>query len=189
MKNHSQMARKATQFRIPGTTGSLKDKSRWSCLISMLVVLLATPVCAGEITLLTCTSDLNADAYRIVLEVDDEGGMLRFYQDTYRHGRHCKRKTFSLDELRRSYTLYKTRGKGVLKLSLDDTTKDNRTRLKITYLYNGLTGSYRCNEIALVRSSRTWSLEDNGNRVTQLQISSRKKPVVGTIGVKTLAFL
>jgi len=158
-------------------------------LIILLIVLLTTPAYTGEITLLTCTSDLNIDAYKIVLEVDNEGNILRFYQDTYRKGRHCKRKAFTLDELRESYTLYEAKGKGVLRLSLDNTTNGDHARFKLTYLYNGLTGSYRYNEIALVRHSRTWALEDNGNRVTQLQISSRRQPIVGTIGVKTLAFL
>lgn len=159
-------------------------------LILTLALCLSADLFAREIKLATITGNIDTDTSTFLVEVDDNGKLhtVRFKTVT-KEGRITQDNSFAAETvIDEGVVLLRRNDRNVLKLETETPFKlESGGIVKLSYLFNGATGSWKVLRVALVKPSDDFEiLTLRGEKVTRFFTKGNWHPIFGLIGIADL---
>jgi hypothetical protein len=159
------------------------------CSIFVLLVCFLIPFSAlaadRDVGLFSATSDAFTGSLQLDAEVNDSADV-----DSFGYNEIGTAKAINLTDLKNGFVLYQSSGKNVATLSSDNFNAATGGTLTITYLQDGVSGTYQTFECEMIRQGQAWKMmaaDDSGNEkaFTSLYLQSNK--LFGkVIGIKSI---
>jgi hypothetical protein len=158
--------------------------------ILTLALCLSADLFAREIKLATITGNIDTDTSTFLIDVDDSGKLhtVRFKTVT-REGRITQDNSFPAETVvDEGVILLRRDNRNVLKLEAETPfSLVTGGMVKLSYLYNGATGSWKILRVALVKPTGQFEiLTLKGEKVTRFFTKGNWHPILGLIGIADL---
>ncbi len=159
-------------------------------LILTLALCLSADLFAREIKLATITGNIDTDTSTFLVEIDDSGKLhtVRFKTVT-KEGRITQDNTFAAETVvDEGVVLLRRNDRNVLKLETDAPfSLENGGTVKLSFLYNGATGSWKTLKVSLVKPEGEFQIMTlKGEKVTRFFTKGNWHPIFGLIGIADL---
>lgn len=162
-------------------------------LLLSFALSLSADLFAREIQLATITGNIDNDTSTFFAEVDDSGKLhsVRFKTVT-REGRITQDDSFPSETVvDEGVVLLQRSGRNVLKLGTEAPfSLEDGGVVKLSYLYNGATGSWKTLKVSLVKPNGEFQIMNfKGEKVTRFFTKGNWHPIFGLIGIADLLAL
>ncbi len=159
-------------------------------LILTLALCLSADLFAREIKLATITGNIDTDTSTFSVELDDSGKLHTvLFRTVTKEGRVTQDSSFAAETvIDEGVVLLVRDGRKILKLETEKPfSLDKGGIVKMNYLYNGATGSWKTLRVALVKPSEDFQiLTLKGEVVTRFFTKGNWHPILGLIGIADL---
>lgn len=157
--------------------------------ILMSLVLLTSMAAQGAVhTLLTTTNNNDNLVSYLKVHVDENHDIVKFEEEAFKGSKVVKHNYFSIDQVVEGVVLHREKGRDVYKLKSSNLTAHQGGTWEMSYLYNGITGTWLSKEIDLRRDGDEWAVYFEGKKVSKVFIKVNRKPIIGVIGVRETVF-
>ena len=159
-------------------------------IILTLALCLSADLFAREIKLATITGNIDTDTSTFLVEIDDSGKLhtVRFKTVT-KEGRITQDNTFAAETvIDEGVVLLQRNNRNVLKLETEAPfSLESGGTVKLSYLYNGATGSWKTLKVSLVKPDGEFQIMTlKGEKVTRFFTKGNWHPILGLIGIADL---
>ena len=156
-------------------------------LLSLLFLTL--PGQGAEIKLATITNDIDRDLTVFFIETMEDGTMDSMrYLTTMPSGQISEDMHFPYEQVLAGNVLLEERnGYEVIKLSVEKFSRNNGGIVRLSYLFNGITNSWRELRLNLIRDGLNYYLTDlEGRKINRLHFRGNYIRVVGLVGIRDI---
>ncbi len=159
-----------------------------SKFLVITLLFISTTLMAREIELATVKSDIESDVIKIVVATDEHNELTYLYSDTYQHGTLTQRKRYDLRNIGDGFVIYRKSGRDVVSLSSQDFATYSGGRIKMKYLYSGISNEYRAKYFEIEQTENSWKITDTNGRTLSGFFFRAKKVWGKVVGIKTIDF-
>lgn len=133
------------------------------------------------------TSDLDDEVVHLSLVLDDDGNATSLLRETFLNSRLLRKKSYSISPLNsQGIVLYEVKNRDVITIKGNNVDFNYGGEVKLSYLFNGMTGRTRYVKLQFHLEDGVWHLLYNNKPVESMHINCRTKPFVGVIGIKSI---
>ena len=159
-------------------------------LILTLALCLSADLFAREILLATITGNTDTDTSTFKVEVEDSGKLHTvLFRTTTREGRITQDNAFPSETVvSDGVVLLRRNDRNILKLDVEQPfSLENGGVVKLSFLYNGATGSWKNLKVSLVKNGPDFEIHTlKGEKVTRFYTKGNYHPILGLIGIADL---
>ena len=152
-------------------------------LLLTAILLVATNAFAGQQLILTTTSDIDSEQAKFYVETDSNNDFVKLVQVVYVDGKVDRRKAFTADQAESGIVLAEKKGRNVVTLTARNFSEANGGNATLSYLRNGIKGSYGSMEIDIRRDGDVWGIYVEGTKVKGFKFIARRVRFIGVVGV------
>lgn len=159
----------------------------YKTLIYILLVSIGLNAFAGSQKLAYITNDEDKEIIDLILITNNKSDATQIklnYISTY--GKTYKTEVYDTQEAAKGVVLYQKQGRDIVKLKSLNFSSHQGGHINLNYLVNGITGKRANSKYNLEREGDRWFLKSNYKKVKKMHFVSNKKPLIGTIGIKTI---
>ncbi|WP_372655379.1 hypothetical protein [Halobacteriovorax sp.] len=154
--------------------------------VLLLLSLTSVSALASEKELVTITNDDTPTVFKMVIDVDKNSDILKFYKDTYDSKTKVSRDLIPLNKILEGVNLEKRDKYEVVNLKSDNFASHNGGNLELDTLYNGAKGTRKSYDLKIDRIGDQWEVQKDGERVQVLHLKSNKVFLLGVVGIKDI---
>lgn len=144
---------------------------------------------AEIIDLIHISNEENEKITHLAIQTDKDNSIQKIIDETHLGKDIVSRYEYEIEQLTSSgIVMYRTSGRDVVTLNSSNITNHYGGDITINYLYNGLTNNYKNMDIQLEKIDREWKILINGQKIRSLRLHVNKKPIVGTVGIKSISY-
>ena len=158
-------------------------------VILLCLVLTANLAYADTVkTLLKTTNNNDNLVSDLNVHLDDNFDIIKFEEKAFRGSKIEKHRFFSVEDVNNGIVLHRERGRDIYKLKSKNLSSHQGGTWDMSYLYNGVTGTWLTKEVDLRRDGDNWNVYFLGRKVSKVHIKVNRKPIIGVIGVRETVF-
>lgn len=154
--------------------------------VLLLLSLTSVSALAVEKELVTITNDDTPTVFKMVIDVDSNSDILKFYKDTYDSKKRISRDHIPLQKILEGVNLEKRDKYEVVNLKSENFASHNGGNLELDTLYNGAKGTRKSYDLEIDRIGDQWEVQKDGQRVQVLHLKANKVFLLGTVGIKDI---
>lgn len=159
-------------------------------LILTMILCLSADLFAREITLATITGNVDTDTSTFTVEVDDAGTLdTVLFKTVTKEGRVTQDSHFPVETVDATGVLLLERNnRDILRLeTIKPFSFQTGGQVKLNFLYNGATGSWKTLKVQLVKSGEDFEIRTlKGEKATRFFTKGNFHPILGLIGIADL---
>lgn len=152
--------------------------------VSMIV---SSSAFAGTQKLAYILNDEDTDIIDLIVNTDknhDITSIKMIYKR--KSGKVYKSENYAADKVLNGIVLYEKKGREIVKLQSRNFSSYNGGDVTLNYLVSGISGKRANKYFDLSRNGDNWLLKVNRKKIRMMHFKSNKKPLVGTIGIKSI---
>ncbi|GEM_PF-278807 len=154
--------------------------------VLLLLSLTSVNALAVEKELVTITNDDTPTVFKMIIDIDENSDILKFYKDTYDSKEKISRDDIPLEKILEGVNLEKRDKYEVVNLKSENFASHNGGNLELDTLYNGAKGTRKSYDLKIDRIGNQWEIQKDGERVKVLHLKSNKVFLLGTVGIKDI---
>ena len=155
----------------------------------LCLTLLISAAHAGTVqTLLTTTNNNDNLIAYLSVHLDENNDIIKFEEKALKGSKVIKHRYFTVEQVVEGIVLHEERGRAVYKLKSTNLSSHQGGIWEMSYLYNGITGTWLSKDVDLRRDGDSWSVYFEGKKVSKVFIKVNRKPIIGVIGVRETLF-
>lgn len=165
----------------------MKSTKRLS-LIAIWIGLLSLTSFAAEVDLISGTIQGDAKTINLALVLDENQDISGLKVSSESPTQAKETDFYTSQQAINGFVIYKEGKRDVVKLKSVNFAPHQGGHVKISYLYNGITGTRRSDELNLYRDGDIWKISHKGKEFTKIHFVKNRKRFVGVIGVKRIEY-